>query len=339
MRRALEAIPGEISDIYEKTLTRICTQFKDHAELAMRCLAWIFYAHRPLTAIELRHALAVEPGDEALDPSGIHDLDFLLSICGGLVTLEHEHDTIRFVHYTVQEYLASVSERLFPDTEIFISQTCLTYLSFRSFQTGAIRCNVKGGSKALSQRRKDHPFLDYAAHYWGKHARGRPELNQAIFNMILRFLSDSKLSSTSQQLVYLGPLNISSSFRFSPLHVAARRGLDTVVRHLLETHDVNILDSHGDTPLHWVARRGYASTARLLMQKGAWPDQANFDDCTAIYYTVSFRNEEVLECMLEAGYVPKYEDLAADDEEWINKKFNGLLALTRRYGVDTMEYE
>lgn len=308
MRRALEAIPGEISDIYEKTLTRICTQFKDHAELAMRCLAWIFYAHRPLTAIELRHALAVEPGDEALDPSGIHDLDFLLSICGGLVTLEHEHDTIRFVHYTVQEYLASVSERLFPDAEIFISHTCLTYLSFRSFQTGAIRCDVKGGPQALAQRRKDHPFLYYASHYWGKHARGRPELDRALFNMILRFLSDSKLSSTSQQLVYLGSLYTSGRFRFSPLHVAARCGLDTVVRHLLETHDVNILDSRGDTPLHWVARRGYASTARLLIQKGARPDQGCFGDYTAMYYAVGFRNEEVLECMLEAGYVPNVKN-------------------------------
>ncbi|KAF8246353.1 hypothetical protein K440DRAFT_553495, partial [Wilcoxina mikolae CBS 423.85] len=333
VRRALKAIPGQISDIYENTLTRIRTQFKDHAELAVRCLAWIFHAHRPLTAVELQHALAVEPGDEALDPSGIHDIDFLLSICGGLVTLEHEHGTIRFVHYTVQEFLASVSERLFPDAGVFISQTCLTYLSFRSFQTGAIRCDLKGGRKALTQRRKTHPFLEYAAHYWGRHARGTPELDHSLFNMILRYLLDRKLSSVSQQLVYLGSLFTSGQFRFSPLHVAARCGLDTVTKHLLKTHDVNILDSHGDTPLHWVARRGYASTARLLIQNGARASQVNFSGITALYYAIDWSNEEVLGVMIDAGYVLEYEDMVAIDNERINERVDDLLELARRCGL------
>lgn len=54
---------------------------------------------------ELRCALAVEPEESYLDEEALLlDRGYLLSVCGGLKVMSEDKETVRFIHYTIQEY-------------------------------------------------------------------------------------------------------------------------------------------------------------------------------------------------------------------------------------------
>ena len=90
---------------YHAAMERIFAQGKRSREMAKKILAWILCARRPLSTLELLHALAVEPGDTEIDEDNILKTEQLHTICAGLVTIDEQSDNVRFIHYTTQEYL------------------------------------------------------------------------------------------------------------------------------------------------------------------------------------------------------------------------------------------
>ena len=96
VRRALESLPPELDGIYEQTIERIEGQGKDYSELAKRVFLWVANACRPLSPVELQHAVAVQPGMTELDAEDLDDQDLLVSVCAGLVDLDAETHTLRF---------------------------------------------------------------------------------------------------------------------------------------------------------------------------------------------------------------------------------------------------
>jgi hypothetical protein len=85
-------------------MERIEGQVKDQKELAKQVLSWIAYAKRPLTTLELQHALAIVVGESELDEDNLPEIEDMVSACAGLVTIDKESDIIRLIHYTTQEY-------------------------------------------------------------------------------------------------------------------------------------------------------------------------------------------------------------------------------------------
>lgn len=71
-------------------------------------------AKSPLTTPELQHALAVEAGDVELGEDNIQEIEEVVSVCAGLVTVDEQSDIIRLVHYTTQEYFERTQTRWFP---------------------------------------------------------------------------------------------------------------------------------------------------------------------------------------------------------------------------------
>ncbi|KAK0451232.1 uncharacterized protein EV420DRAFT_1621879 [Desarmillaria tabescens] len=135
LREALVKLPETMTSAYDKTLARVDSQGMYDRDLAYRVYSWVAFATRPLTVLELRYALAVEPGTKALDPDNLFDDDFLGSVYAGLVITEsafgqEKGPVMRFVHYTTQEYFASRRGELFPYIQETITRACLTYLSF-----------------------------------------------------------------------------------------------------------------------------------------------------------------------------------------------------------------
>src|SRR5271170_1455105 len=137
VRIGLKNLPEELNSTYKEAMQRICSQHTDYVELAKQVLRWISYAFRELTVTELRHALAVDPGDAKLDEDGLPDAlpdeDLLVSTCAGLVTIDRESNIIRLVHYTAQEYFERVRMAEFPGAQTNIARTCLAYMSFDIF--------------------------------------------------------------------------------------------------------------------------------------------------------------------------------------------------------------
>src|SRR2546430_1357309 len=121
VREALRSLPTKLNNTYKDSIERIEGQCEDYVTLAMQTLSWIFCARRPLQVEELRHALAVRPLDISFDRSGLDEEDSLLAVCCGLITIDEESKIVRLVHYSLQEYLTSVREKLFSDAEFKLS--------------------------------------------------------------------------------------------------------------------------------------------------------------------------------------------------------------------------
>jgi hypothetical protein len=160
VRKALENLPKELDYIYDETMLRISSQDEEDAKLAEKVLSWIFYAFRPLTIIEVQHALAVEPGNMNFDEEALPDEDVLVSVCAGLVTIDQESKIIRLVHYTTQEYFERIRVTRFRDAQTSIATACLVYISFDIFAEGCC-----GSDQEMEARMYKYPFLDYAARH------------------------------------------------------------------------------------------------------------------------------------------------------------------------------
>lgn len=149
---------------YDDAIERIKSQLPEDNALATNVLSWITYAQRPLTTTEISHALAVELGKEEIDLDNILDIDDIVSVCAGLVTVDKESDIIRLVHYTTQEYFERIREKWNPRVQLDIASICLTYLSFSTFRSGTCPTDEN-----FAKRLEENPFLNYAAQHWGFH--------------------------------------------------------------------------------------------------------------------------------------------------------------------------
>src|SRR5437667_2513163 len=229
VREAAKNLPEKLDEIYDEAMRRIEWQDHEDVYLAKQILCWISFAFRPLTVAEIQHALAVRPGDTDIDEEAFPDEELLVSVCVGLVTIEPESNIIRLVHYTTQQYFDRVCMNKFPDAQISIASTCLTYLSLDIF-----------AETCLSTDQKIKIWLDkyclfkYAAWHWGEHARKAPE--EGIKQQALKFLqTHSKRMCLADAVL---PLGASDDVKFargvSGLHIAASFGLVEILRLLVE---------------------------------------------------------------------------------------------------------
>lgn len=101
LRIALGKLPDNMLSAYDKALERVDSQGEYDRELAYRIFDRIAFMGRPLTVLELRHALAMEQDSTTLDPDNLCSEDLLESVCGGLVIIDqrewHREAIVRFV--------------------------------------------------------------------------------------------------------------------------------------------------------------------------------------------------------------------------------------------------
>jgi hypothetical protein len=173
-----------LEELYDSAMDRINGQVKPHRELAYLVLSWILNARGTLRLDELQHALAVKPGDRAFNEDGVPPDSLITSVSAGLIAVHPESGQIGLVHFTVEEYFKKNKHMLFPDAEELIAMTCITYLSFYSFEQGS---RLFGFNFEVRL-----PFYRYAARNWGYHARAISTVEQ----LAVEFLkSEAKVSS------------------------------------------------------------------------------------------------------------------------------------------------
>jgi hypothetical protein len=179
---------------YNDAMKRITDQDPDTNELAKMVLSWIICAKRPLTTLELQHALAVEEGNHELDKDNFPQIQDIISGCAGLVNVDEESKIIRLIHYITQEYFEQTQKDWFPNAENDITIACVIYLSFNAFEADFCLTD-----KEFKARLQLNPLYNYAARNWGYHAHiASTEIGQ----LILGFLkSKVKVSSSSQAMM------------------------------------------------------------------------------------------------------------------------------------------
>jgi ankyrin repeat protein len=292
---------------YDEAMQRINAQLPEQQELAIKSLAWITFAKRSLTALELRHALAIEDGKSDLDEENIPRIKDVLSVCAGL--LNTDGGIVHLVHYTAQEYFERTHTRWFAGfSETHISNLCVTYISFDSFGTGPSKTN-----QAFGKRIRKYPFYVYVAHHWGNHAREAQNCGPEV----IRFLEDGAKLEASVQTLQTRRIPVYSrrsittlvSGLFSRgttgLHVAAYFDFHQLVNLLLQHHHIlETRDSNSCTPLIWAcnfARRDSMATINLLLASGAYIDAVNKYYETPLYLTASDGDEEAVQLLLDFG--------------------------------------
>ncbi|UPX21049.1 uncharacterized protein EKO05_0011255 [Ascochyta rabiei] len=255
---------------YEAAMERINGQTEEQAQFAREVLSWVTHAKRPLLALELCEALAMEDQVPALDPDSVPCLDDILSVCAGLLVVDEGSNKIRLVHYTAQDYFDRTSKLWFPSAELMVATTCITYLSLSVFS------EPRPKYKSRYQLRDDQPLYSYAANYWAVHA-SLTDMKQ-IQSAIERLLKRPQAIRHALEQVFSG-----SILGATGLHLAVWSGLHDVVaiflglgcdpNAVLTLSPQNELESLTEqTPLTIAAKHGYTSIAELLISVGARMD-------------------------------------------------------------------
>ena len=118
---------------------------------------WISHTRRPLKSVELQHALASRPGDKSLNSDDILSVRTIIDSCFGLLEIERDSNTIRLVHFSLEEYLQSQDHDLFQNANLTILQTCLQYMSMSSVKPLPFKNRTD-----FAKEVKELPFLEYA---------------------------------------------------------------------------------------------------------------------------------------------------------------------------------
>ena len=291
-----------LGDAYAATLSRIKAQERSRSKLGMEVLMWVSHAERPLHVEELRHALGVERGSIDLNIRNIPATETILACSLGLVTVEKSSNTVRLVHYTVQEYL-SHNPNLFLRPHSRMAEACLTYLNFR---------HVKSFSPALRSVPPTAPFVEYASCHWGTHARWETTENVKTLALKLLGAYDKHISSKMLLLGSMGakeqPLDPEDIPRgFTGLHGAAYLGYTEIIIALLEANlpDVQATDFHGNTAIAWAAKRGHERAVKVLLERSdACPNTADTKyGQTPLSWAAENGHEGVVRMLLERNDV------------------------------------
>ncbi|KAJ0274757.1 hypothetical protein COL940_009153 [Colletotrichum noveboracense] len=200
VRSSLSILPKTLDATYEQALERIRTQAEEDVELAETIILWILCARRPLDVHELQHMYAVHlltrdeiPQAEAilLEDDDLPPEDIITGVCGSLIVVDSTSKTVRFVHYTAQDYLSRTFGDHLHEPRLELTRISLEYLQLINFEEGpALPDSV------MMERLADFPFLDYAAKHWGAELQ-RLQIEE-IWESVNRFLSNDVAVSVAK---------------------------------------------------------------------------------------------------------------------------------------------
>lgn len=318
VRTALRKLPkgsDALDNAYKEAMERIEGQILDSRELAKQVLSWISCAKRPLTTLELQHALAVEMVDLELDEENLPEIEDMISVCAGLVTVDEESGIIRLVHHTTQEYFKRARISWFPAAQRDITMTCIAYLSFNAFNTGFCLTDEE-----FEARLRVNILYNYATRNWGYHAR---TASTDVEQLILDFLkNEAKVAASSQAMFACGSSPGYSqrvAKQMTGLHLAAHFGLREIIMALFrEGHDPNVKDTYGRTPLSWAARNGQEAVVRLLLEERPCidPGSKDMDDRTPLHEAAENGHRAVVGLLLDYGAGVSVRMKSNDDDDF-----------------------
>lgn len=173
-KKALAQLPrgagsNAIDLAYEEALNRVNSQMEGQRELANRILILIAYAYEPLSVLELREALSIDPGSVRFDSEAMPDLEDLTDHCAGLVVVDEQRGVVRLVHYTLQEYLDRIRDEKLPGGHRLFTEICMSYLTLYDWREKhpsskrVVYCEL--GDEEGDEIKEDHQISDNGSKY------------------------------------------------------------------------------------------------------------------------------------------------------------------------------
>jgi ankyrin repeat protein len=112
LHRVVNQVPEGLDSTYDRNWRAIQNRPKYERERAISILRWAMFSFRPLTVLELTHALLVDLDDlpDAIDEEYVDGE--IKDLCGSLIEIQiqepFESSTLHLVHVSAKEYLISV---------------------------------------------------------------------------------------------------------------------------------------------------------------------------------------------------------------------------------------
>lgn len=336
---ALDNLPRDLVGTYSRILERIDREH-EHLESVQRLLQWLVKGTRSLSLDELAECIGIdldEDNDEMDFGAILTDPQDVLNLCGSLVTLS-EGGQVSLAHYTVKEFLLSDTARnKMPsfyvggdEVEAALAKTCLTYLNYSDFVSGAI-----SDEDRYRDLIGEYRFLGYTAQSWAVHAsRAEEDVEELILgllrsdeggrgNLLLwsqvfqcckaagRFVVPTSVDS----IYYASLFGLPRSLQFlleqgtnldlqdadsDPLKAAVTEGHGEVVKILLG-HGIGMESSNLDRYLYIAASKGHDTLVVTLLEKGASIDSNGGKQGTALQIAALEGHKEVVQTLLEHG--------------------------------------
>ena len=278
---SLERLPDgrhSLKETYQEALDRIYAQEPRDVEMANKILIWLCFSARPLKADELRWVLAIDvlQQEEDFNEKRLLPEEDIVSLSGGLVTIDVNSKDARLVHYTAQEFFVSQRDTLFPDAKMTLFLSCERFLSYSRFNNG--RCQDEETLRKLKSR---NPFLEYAAQYLGEHAKPVEEEVKETIISLLR--SDMRLDLIYQvRRDEIG--SVDQKPLATPLATAIVYGLEKVAAELIASGaDVNATSEEAHSPVHSAGYEGQTGIMEMLIANDANLHARDRIDNTALH--------------------------------------------------------
>lgn len=285
-------------------------QDEKRAELAIRALALLTAAQAPLTAeamchfLGLAHILDYKERPSELILEEIPNPESITDCCMGLIKVEPTTKIVMLAHYDIlQEMRKQWDEYFAKEHSARLAITCIAYLSLAEVSKGP--CH---DSPTFRSRLEKYPFLDYASHYWGYHARAALSFGSRkaeISDDINRFLKQPMNLALSLQVSEHNPKGKRKALAMHPdqlpgvseLQIASRHGLATLVQRFLLDMSLDMIskqDSYGRTALHEAAQAGWEDIVGMLIKAKADPSTMDYEGKTPFIYAAERRHTKLL---------------------------------------------
>ncbi|KAI8681950.1 hypothetical protein NCS55_00448800 [Fusarium keratoplasticum] len=297
IRRALKALPTgstAYDETYKAAMERIGSQANTEV-FSKKVLARITCTRRPFTTSELQHALAVEVGETEFDEESLPEVD----------------DVVTCMHYTAQQYFERTQGDWFPTAEAYITTACVTYLSYKTFESGP--CETKS---RMDERLWSHQLYGYAANNWGHHAR----ISLSTRKELIEFLqSNGQAEAAAEALMVMTESwnYMEAPQRMTGLHLAAYFGMAEAMAALL-THkhgavikllldngaDADSRDVYHRTPLSLTAEKRHGAIVSLLLAtEGVDADSRDGTGSTPLFHAAENGHATVFNMLLTTGKI------------------------------------
>ncbi|KAL9023151.1 MAG: hypothetical protein Q9180_008362, partial [Flavoplaca navasiana] len=223
LKKALDNLPSALDELYDDALRRIKSQDQDDRKLAEKALRWVAYAYRPLSALMLQEAVAIDPEETDCDAEAIPAIELILDVCSGLLIMDAKASVVRLVHYTAQDYFNALSESEILGPHASIAAECLSYLNFDAFQNGpssSRRYTWTRTSEGECLKYYGYTLLLYTSTFWAFHAKaGLPGPQSELGIQIRKFL----MSDPRVALLYAADYDVSRN-RIVPSKLTGCKG-------------------------------------------------------------------------------------------------------------------
>ena len=330
LRAALQELPKGTDQVYASIWERVMDQARNRVALARKAILWVCFSKRHLGVEELRHILATRMEHRNFDNDAVSSIDDIIASCKSPLKVDKEGQQVRLVHLTAQTHLEERLRRSEGDIDGHMTRLCLTYLTFEVFQAAACEytsyyasCHEKKARKIarrrfLPSRLEEFPFLNYAANYWGFHARGQPE--NTCQTQIIQSLLMPNVFENMVMIVYEGDsvssarLSREERRAISPRVLATYYSLGHIVKMLDPEKGIYrepLTDPEKQTMYHLAVGRDDLTIVQYLLRCGIEIDAPDIDRRTALQQALEQNFTGMTQLLLEndGGFASPMEAL------------------------------